>query len=59
MKKPNRKAKLPGIGSVTLVIAFVVFVQGEARMTGETYLLKEGTEVALKFTRRGPYAPHV
>jgi len=50
MKKP--KAKLLVTGVVMLGIALAIFAQDGARMpTGETYVLKEGTEVALKFAQ--------
>src|SRR5438105_11791007 len=50
MKKP--KAKLLVTGVVMLAIALAIFAQDGARMpAGETFVLKEGTEVSLKFAQ--------
>src|SRR2546429_3590024 len=52
MKTPNRNAQLLGTVLVVLAISLAVFAQDGARTpTGETYPLKEGTEVSLKFAQ--------
>src|SRR5207244_12123208 len=59
MNKPNRNSILPGarlivltVSIVGLAIPFAVFAQDIARApAAEVYLLKEGTEVDLKFAQ--------